>query len=203
MLFHRAHRYLEFLGLTPLVMDLPAWKNYRRGHNIYWCINSYIVSSQTGKMSRLCPTLHGWGVITGLTIQGVHVSSQRAEMSPLRPTLGREGGVITGLTIQGVHVFSVHIHICITQASSPPHVLYIYLGIYDIRILVYTVYIWTGTWVGGGGVRYFILSNIQYSSTNSVYNKFNYIFCMFTFVNFLYNVQDCVKGNLNYWNWLF
>ena len=123
-------------------------------------------------MSRLCPTLHGWGVITGLTIQGVHVSSQRAEMSPLCPTLGREGGVITGLTIQGVHVFSVHIHICITQASSPPHVLYIYLGLYDIRILVYSVHM---NWNLGGG------SVILFYPTYSIPPLIQYITSSITF----------------------
>ena len=41
MLFHPQMSWVLRPNLQYLVMDLPAWKNYRRDRNIYWCINSY------------------------------------------------------------------------------------------------------------------------------------------------------------------
>ena len=40
-----AHRCQEFLGLTPRVLDLPAWQNYRSDRNIYRCIGSFMYTS--------------------------------------------------------------------------------------------------------------------------------------------------------------
>ena len=61
VLLHRAHRWLEFLGLTPLVMDLPAWKNYTCGRNIYWCINSYITTCCQQTRYSYPIKAEGWG----------------------------------------------------------------------------------------------------------------------------------------------